>query len=76
MLIIDRFEENLAVIENEEAEFLVERSLLPNGAREGDVLRMEESGFYAVDHALTVQRHAAITARLRQIARKREDEKR
>lgn len=41
MLIIDRFEGNMAVIEYENSTFNVPRSLLPENAREGDVLDID-----------------------------------
>ncbi len=40
MLIIDRFEEDRAVIEYEGGSFSLPRRFLPPGAREGDILRL------------------------------------
>lgn len=47
MLIIDRFENGFAVVEDEENNqlFDIPVSSLPEGAREGSVLRRAESGY-------------------------------
>ncbi len=39
MFVLDRIEGNFAVIEHESSTFNVPVSLLPKGAREGDILR-------------------------------------
>ncbi len=69
---IDRFEGAQAVLCDEaETCTVVDRALLPAGAREGDMLRLE-NGVYTVDEALTAQRRARIHA-LQQRLRRRED---
>ena len=51
--IIDRFEENLAVLEGENKEMLnVPRGLLPDDAKEGDCLR-KKNGIYTFDKEAT-----------------------
>lgn len=40
LLIIDRFEEDMAVIEYGRRTFTLPRSLLPRAAKEGDVLKL------------------------------------
>jgi len=53
---IDRFEENLAVLEREDgSHFTLPRADLPQGAREGGILRVTESG-YALDPAEEARR--------------------
>ncbi|MFP4660837.1 MAG: DUF3006 domain-containing protein [Halanaerobiales bacterium] len=40
MLIVDRFENNIAIIETEEKTIEIPRKYLPMGASEGDVLKL------------------------------------
>lgn len=57
---IDRFEEDKAVLCDEEENCVViDRARLPAEAREGDMLRLE-NGVYTVDTVLTEQRRARI----------------
>ncbi|MEW6244464.1 MAG: DUF3006 domain-containing protein [Bacillota bacterium] len=56
MLIIDQFKGDWAVIEYERGTFSLPRSLLPPGAREGDVLRLT----VAVDSEETARRRDSI----------------
>lgn len=64
--IIDRFEENFAVLEKEEGGTVdVERHLLP-GAKKGDVI-IEKDGKYFVDEKLTKERKAAIAEKVRRL---------
>lgn len=59
---IDRFEEDKAVLCDEEENCVViDRNKLPVKAREGDMLRLED-GVYAVDTVLTEQRRARVRA--------------
>ena len=44
--IIDRFEENYAVVEFDEEMKNIERKLLPSNAKEGDVLIFDENKIY------------------------------
>ena len=60
---IDRIEESIAVLEDEhETCTSVPVTLLPDGAREGDVLTWIEPGIWAVDAAATAARRARIRA--------------
>ena len=56
MIIIDRFEEDLAVLETDDGMINVERSLLPENAAEGDVLTYNRA--WTVDKAATEQRRS------------------
>ena len=57
MLIIDRIEEGLAVCETENGS-MVELSLFPDGAKEGDVLVQNKTGEYVIDTEKTAYRRA------------------
>ena len=60
MLILDRFEENFAVIENGDEMISVSRELVSVDAREGDVLT-EMDGRYFPDKEETQKRRERIT---------------
>ena len=63
LLIVDRFEGGFAVCEQEDATMVdVDVKLLPQGTKEGDVLKFE-NGMYTVDADATLQR----TRRIRQL---------
>ncbi len=63
---IDRFEGDFAIVETEEGTFFdVSRTLLPPGAKEGDILRQDAAG-YIIDLEETKQR-------AKRIAQKRKD---
>jgi len=65
MAIIDRFEEDFAVLEREDGTTeRISRALLPPGTREGDVLRMEAGGWTA-DAQATLVRRADMRDKLR-----------
>ena len=56
-LVIDRFENNYALCEDEERRmFAIERQELPAEAKEGDVLRISDEGEIKVDAQETAQR--------------------
>lgn len=59
MLIIDRFENDTAVIENGEEMINIPRSLLPENAKEGDVIT-ESGGGYIIDEASADKRRQEI----------------
>ncbi len=64
--VIDRFEENFAVLENEAGETVdVDKSLLLN-AKEGDVVVLENN-LYRVDKALTQERHRMIQEKMKRL---------
>ena len=59
MLIIDRFENDTAVIENGEEMINIPRSLLPENAKEGDIIT-ESGGGYIIDETATDKRRQEI----------------
>lgn len=68
MIIIDRFEGNLAVLETDDGMKNIERSLLPENAAEGDVLVYD--GSWTVDTAATEQRRERTRKRLKRLLNK------
>ena len=67
---IDRFEEELAVLEDENGVTLtVARALLPPEAAESDVLRFE-GGVYTLDRRETDDRRADVLALQKKLKRK------
>ena len=68
MIIIDRFEGNLAVLETDDGMKNIERSLLPENAAEGDVLVYD--GSWTVDTAATEQRRERTRKRLKRLMNK------
>ena len=64
--IIDRFEEDFAVLEKEEGGTIdVEKSLLP-GAQKGDIV-IENDGIFSVDKRQTEKRKVIILKKLRRL---------
>ncbi len=59
MLILERFEENIAVIENGEEHIKTDRIRLPENAKEGDIL-IEINGRYEIDSIQTQKRREEI----------------
>lgn len=72
MMIIDRFEEAAAIIESDDGFVRVERSSLPEGAREGDVVAKLD-GVYVIDAQATAARRKAIRARLDRLLSRRDE---
>ena len=69
--ILDRFEETLAVLENEAGETqAVPREALPAEAKEGDALRYE-AGVYTVDSQETESRREQTLSLLRRLRERR-----
>ncbi|WP_037271112.1 DUF3006 domain-containing protein [Ruminococcus flavefaciens] len=68
MIIIDRFEGDLAVLETDDGMINVERSLLPENAAEGDVLTYNRA--WTVDKAATEQRRSRTAKRLKRLLNK------
>lgn len=68
MIIIDRFEGNLAVLETDDGMKNIERSLLPENAAEGDVLILD--GSWTVDTSATEQRRERTRKRLKRLLNK------
>lgn len=59
--VVDRLEDRLAVlVDDEENTATVERALLPDGAAQGDVLRLED-GCYRQDREETARRRERIS---------------
>ena len=54
MIILDRLEETLAVLETDDGMVNVPRELLPADVREGDVLRQAADGTYTIN---TIRKH-------------------
>lgn len=67
MMILDRFEDKLAVLETDGGMVTVSRELLPADAREGDVLRQAADGTYISDAAATQARREKLAARTRRM---------
>jgi len=66
MIILDRFEEEYAVLEIDGETASVPREMVAEHACEGDVL-CENNGRYIVDTAATTERRAVIRERLRRL---------
>ena len=64
MIIIDRFEGELAVCDADGDELSIARSVLPEDASEGDVITPVDGGRYLVDEEATHKRRAALKSRL------------
>ena len=65
-LILYRFDGKFAICEDaEEKYFAIETSELPDGAREGDVLRITDEGELLLDQEATNARREKITAKQR-----------
>ncbi len=63
MLVIDRFEGDLAVCECDEGTVHIPRSDLPAPAAEGDVIIQTSGGAYAIDECESARRRARIAGR-------------
>lgn len=62
MMIIDRFEQDFAVVETDEGIIDISRVYLPENAEEGDVISLTDSG-YIIDEQATAERRKAIADR-------------
>lgn len=70
MLIIDRFERNSAVCEAEDgAKIEISRDLIPEGAREGDVLIQSETGELQIDASCSMLRRRRARALLDELTK-------
>lgn len=69
MLIIDRFEEDFAVVEDTDTEKLIniEKSAVDANAKEGDVIFLTDCGEYRVDKAATEKRRAEILEMMKRL---------
>lgn len=68
MIIIDRFEGDIAVLETDSGMVQVSRSCISSDAHEGDVLRTE-NGVYLPDREATEARRAAVRSKLNMLRR-------
>ena len=68
MIIIDRFEENCAVLETDNGTAVIPRSELSDTAREGDILKIR-SGSYIINKAETRKRRRLIRSKLGSIVK-------
>ena len=67
---IDRFEDEFVVCEDDNGDMVeILRKIIPDGAREGDVLAVDNGGNYYVDECETQRRRDYI---MRLLGRKRE----
>lgn len=66
MMIIDRFEGAIAVIEGDDGIFDISRDLLPDNAAEGDII-ISADGVYYVDEEETENRRKLFAKRLRRM---------
>ena len=69
MTIIDRFENNKAVIETDGGMIEIERSQLPENAREGDVI-IENNGAWSVDVPETEKRRSDMRELMKRLMKK------
>lgn len=71
MIIIDRFEEDFAVVEDNGVIINVPRSKLPADSKEGSVLLMTAEGEYQLDLSSTKQRKRDIKNRFDALIKKK-----
>ena len=69
MIVLDRFEEDLAILETDNGMISVLRSDLPDDVKCGDVLEYN-NGVYSVSQQKTVSRHKSLFERFRQLRQK------
>ncbi|MDE5772276.1 MAG: DUF3006 domain-containing protein [Ruminococcus sp.] len=69
MNIIDRFENDIAVIETDDGVIEVNRSQIQENAREGDVIT-ENDGVWVVDISATEKRRAEIREMMKRLMKK------
>ena len=72
MIIIDRFEGNFAVLETDEGMINVERNLISDNAKEGDVL-VQNGKNYLVAAAETEARRADVRKKFNRLRRQKND---
>ena len=70
MTILDRFEEEYAVLERDGEMITVLRNRLAENVREGDVL-VEKDGIFTADEAATNKRRAAVRSKMRRLIGKK-----
>lgn len=72
MIIIDRFEGDIAVLETDSGMESVDRAALPQEAGEGDVL-VTENGVYTIDTEATLARRESVKNKFRSLLRRNND---
>lgn len=72
MIVIDRFEGDIAVLETDSGMVDVQRNILPEKASEGDVIA-EVNGAYIIDNEATEARRAAVRAKYSRLRRRGND---
>lgn len=72
MIVIDRFGEDFAVLEIDGEMSEVPRNIIPDDAREGDILVCVD-GIYSVDEKATSERRSAVRDRLYRLMKKDND---
>ncbi len=72
MIVIDRFEGDIAVLETDIGMVDVQRNILPENASEGDVIA-EVNGAYIIDNEATEARRAAVRAKYSRLRRRGND---
>ena len=72
MIVIDRFEGDIAVLETDSGMVDVQRNILPENASEGDVIA-EVNGAYIIDNEATEARRAAVRAKYSRLRRRGND---
>jgi hypothetical protein len=66
MIIIDRFEADFAVCESGDEIIEIPRVLIPENAKEGDVL-MQKGAVYFIDREMTEKRRAEAVKKLKRL---------
>lgn len=69
MTIVDRLENNIAVLETDGGMIEVERSQLPENVREGDILT-ENNGVWSVDVEATEKRRTEMRELMKRLMKK------
>lgn len=73
MLIVDRFEENKAVIFDEDKQLIISREEVSAAVREGDVIYKDDSGIYITNKESTERKRDENLALLRRILNKKKN---
>lgn len=70
-LIIDRFESNFAICEDDNENFFgIDISEIPENAKEGDVLSIDNDGVITIDIAETQKRRDRIASKMNKLKNK------
>lgn len=72
MIILDRFEGDMAVLETDEGMLEIERSELPDTAAEGDVL-VNDDGKWRADREASDERRSRMREKMRRLLKKNDD---